>query len=109
MRIDIDDGKIQKQKYFLKSEALLKFFLGTDEKIDTLITCGTDDDIMTTDYELYEALGCLKDSEFMRNKLVKLFERIDILSQRQETGQEKRILTHERVEELRSKVLNESK
>ncbi len=93
----------QRQQFFLKAEALLKYFLGTSEKISTMIMCKEDSvDLITTDYELYQAFGSMeKSDETTRAKITKLLENVDIYSHRKENGSEKKILTHERVDELR--------
>jgi len=99
---------IQKRTVYLDSQSLLKFFLGADDEVDTLIKCkGTEVDLITYDTDLYEALGSIKPYDnFQIQKLVKLFEVLDILSYRKNFGKEKPILTHERVDELRTGVLN---
>lgn len=87
-----------KQAYYLTSEAILKYFLGTSDNIDTLIMCkGTEVNITTTDLNLYEALGSIeKRDKFNVNKLIKFLEVVHV-----EAGV-KKVLTHERVEELRT-------
>jgi hypothetical protein len=92
-----------KQTYYLTSEAILKYFLGKSEQIDTLILCRGDEvNLTTTDFNLYEALGSVENREkFDINKLIKFLETVHI-----ETGA-KRVLSHERVQELRK--LAESK
>jgi len=86
-----------KQAYYLTSEAILKYFLNKSEHIDTLIMCkGTEVNITTTDFNLYEALGSIEERDnFNINKLIKFLEVVHI-----ESGS-KKVLTHERVEELR--------
>ena len=98
---------MQKRSVYLNSETLLKFFLGTDDQIDTLIQCrGTEVDLITYDNDLYEALGSIKPYDnFQFQKLMKLFEVLDILSYRKNFGKEKPILTHQKVDELRARVL----
>ena len=98
----------RKQRIFLNSETLLKYFLGVDDYIDTLITCrGTQFDLRTCDYYLYEALGSLKEyDDFKLNKLVKLLEVVTVMPFEECKKREKPILTHERVKELRQKVLS---
>lgn len=97
-----------KQKMYLKPEALLKFFLEADDKIDTLIKCkGSEIELVTYDHDLYEALGSLKDYDSLDvRKLIKFFEVVDIISYRKSSGKEKPILTHERVEQLRRLALD---
>jgi hypothetical protein len=86
-----------KQTYYLTSEAILKYFMNKSEHIDTLIMCKGDEvNLTTTDFNLYEALGSIEDRDkFSINKLIKFMEAVHI-----EAGA-KRILTHERVEELK--------
>ncbi len=82
-------------------EAILKYFLGASDDIDTLIMCKSSEvTLKTTDANLYEALGSVMPYDnFMNNKLVKLLEVVDI------EHAEKKILTHERVDELRAVAL----
>lgn len=105
MRTGIDEDT-KKKSMVLKASAILKYFLGTDDKIDTLIKCKPDNVELTCfDQSLYEALGSLKDyDEFDFHKLVKFLESVDIVSYRSNV-QERPILTDERVEELRQEAL----
>ena len=91
----------------LKASAILKYFLESDEEIDTLISCKTDDiELMCYDVSLYEALGSIKDyDEFNMRRLVKFIESVDIISFKKNVNPEKPVLTHERVEELRKEAL----
>jgi hypothetical protein len=92
-----------RQTYYLTSEAILKYFLNVSEHIDTLIMCrGTELNLTTTDFNLYEALGSLEERDkFNTNKLIKFLEVVHI-----EPGA-KKVLTHERVNELRKLAKNE--
>ncbi|MFH1181775.1 MAG: hypothetical protein V1702_02355 [Candidatus Woesearchaeota archaeon] len=87
---------------FLSAEDILKYFLGSDDRIDTLIKCKTEgDNIITTDSELYEALGSIQGYDnFKLPALVKFFESVEV------NPAQKNILTHERVEELRKLALS---
>ncbi len=111
MKIGTSDGNGNKtrQQYFLAAEALLRYLLGTSERISTMIMCKTlDTDLVTTDYELYQALGSVNNYDNVtKARLVKLLEAVDIVSHRKENGGEKRILTDERVEELRKIALKQ--
>jgi hypothetical protein len=88
---------------FLTAEDILRYLLGTDDAIDTLVKCKRKDEIIiVTDKELYEALGSLKSYDsFSLPNLVKFFENVTV---REDTR--KRILTHERVDELRKSALS---
>ncbi|MBA3064409.1 hypothetical protein FP803_03140 [Candidatus Woesearchaeota archaeon] len=107
MRINIDNNEMQKQKLYLKAGAILKYFLGTSNKIETIILCRNNEiDLVTTDQDLYEALGSLKDYDnFNQRKLVKFLEVVEIGSLKRVKGEERTILSHERVEELRKIAL----
>jgi len=107
MRINIDNNEMQKQKLYLKAGAILKYFLGTSNKIETIILCRNNEiDLVTTDQDLYEALGSLKDYDnFNQRKLVKFLEVVEIGSLKRVKGKERTILSHEKVEELRKIAL----
>jgi hypothetical protein len=96
-----------KQKYFLTAEAILKYLLATDDKIDTLITCKPDGvDITTSDYNVYEAMGSIVSEDNVQlNRLTKFLEVVDVVSHRQTQRQEKPILKEERVAALREHAL----
>ncbi len=104
-------NKIQKQTMHLRPEKILKFLLGTNEDVDTLIMCrGTEIDFITYDYELYEAIGAIKaEDSFKLNRLIKLLEVVDVVSYRKNTGKEKPVLTHGRVDELRKEAFKNIK
>jgi hypothetical protein len=87
---------------FLGAGDILKYFLGSDDNIDTLIKCKiAEDRIVTADSELYEAFGSIKDYDnFKLPVLVKFFESVEI------NPAKKNILTHEKVEELRKLALS---
>ena len=103
----INNNEMQKQKLYLKAEAILKYFLGTSDKIDTLVMCRSNEiDLVTTDQDLYEALGSIKDYDnFNQRKLVKFLEVVEIGSLKRVKGKERTILTHAKVEESRNLAL----
>lgn len=105
MRVNTSNN--QKQRMYLNTETILKFFLGTDDTVDTLIKCKSSEiDLMTSDYELYEALGSLKDYDgFKLNKLIKFLEVVDVVSYRKNKYQEKPILKEEKIDQLRKAAL----
>lgn len=104
MRVKTEERKIQK-KLMIKPEAILRYLISDDDKMDTLIMCqGEQLNLVTTDYYLYEAMGCVKEYDnFKLNKLVKFFQVVEI----QSYGRKKEILKDERVEELRKLALKE--
>ena len=75
----------------------------TEEKLHTLITTqNTQVDLTTTDQELYEALGSVKKrNEIDINLLVKLLEVTTVESFEHQNNKKRKILTHEKVEEIR--------
>ncbi|MDP7324432.1 MAG: hypothetical protein QF632_06740, partial [Candidatus Woesearchaeota archaeon] len=87
--------------------ALLRYFIGDDDKLDTLIMCkSTEIQLVTSDQSLYEALGSIQDSDgFKIPKLVKLLEVIDVVSYVAGTREQRKILKEERVKELRTFAL----
>jgi hypothetical protein len=102
------ENKVQQgegKEFLLLPSAVLKYLIGADDEIDTLIMCKSSElKIKTTDKAIYEALGSIKPyDEFKLNKLVKLFEVAEVSA-----AKEKPILTDERVEELRSQALKDS-
>jgi len=102
------EGKMnQKKTLYLKAEAILKFFLDADDEIDTLIKCkSTEVNLLTYDFDLYQALGSLKPQDaYQQAKLIKLLEAVDVLSYRKNFNTEKPVLTDERVDELRKTAL----
>jgi len=108
MRINIENNnEMQKQKLYLKAGAILKYFLGTSNRIENIVLCRNNEiDLVTTDQDLYEALGSIKDYDnFNQRKLVKFLEVVEIGSLKRVKGKERTILSHEKVEELRKLAL----
>jgi hypothetical protein len=95
----------EKQKMFLRSEAILKYLMG-EENLTTLITAqNTEVELITTDQNLYEALGSVEDrNKIDLNLLVKLFEVTTVMPHTEMTKEERKILTPQKVEEIRKKV-----
>lgn len=114
MRIEIKNGNNnetrQKQRIVLDSETILRYLIGKDDKIDTLIMCkGNEIDLAAMDFNVYEALASVKPyDDFKLNKLAKFFEVVDVLSYRARKG-EKPIIKDDRVEELRKKALSKER
>ena len=88
-------------RYFLKDVDILRYLLGNDPKLETFIIYKTNNSMFqTTDNELYRAFGSLKKyDEVERPRITKLFESVQI------TSAQKKLLTHEDVEELRKKAI----
>ena len=107
MKTDVDKDTKKQKSMILKASAILKYFLGTDDKIDTLIKCKPDNvELSCFDQSLYEALGSFKDyDDFDFRKLVKFLESVDIVSFKNTVNKKRPILTDKRVEELRQEAL----
>ncbi|MBN2457575.1 hypothetical protein JXB31_00400 [Candidatus Woesearchaeota archaeon] len=97
--------KENKQRMYLRAEAILKYLTG-NEKLHTLITTqNTEIDLVTTDQSLYEALGSIDDrAKIDMNLLVKLLEVTTIVPFKDMMKHDRKVLTPERAEELRNKV-----
>ncbi len=97
-----------KQKMYLRAEAILKYLMGQEELHTLITTKNTEVDLVTTDQSLYEALGSVKNREDIDiNLLVKLLEVTTVNSFKDMMKQDRKILTPERVAELRNKINNE--
>jgi hypothetical protein len=94
-------------KKYLTSEQILRYLIGKDDQIETLIMCKPESiELAALDQSLYEALGSVKDyDEFAVGKLRKFLEVVDVIAYRNVHGKQKPILRDERVEELRKKAL----
>ncbi|MBS3138500.1 hypothetical protein J4207_02225 [Candidatus Woesearchaeota archaeon] len=110
VRIDIRVNPVEQPSntITLTPDMILKYLLGTDEKIETTILCKPEKtELVTTDLALYEAMGSIKPYDNVQlNKLTKLLESVHIFSHKQQTGSEKPILKEERVEQLRKIALD---
>ena len=94
-----------KQKMYLKPEAILKYLMG-EEKLHTLITTqNTEVQLITTDQNIYEALGSVDDrSKINLNLLFKMLEVVKIMPHEEMMKEERKILSPERAEELKKSV-----
>ena len=97
-----------KRSIRINAETILKYLISSNEEIDTKIICKDPNvNLITTDKDVYQALGSIKQQDnFQLNKLTKFFENVDIISWKERTRKEKGVLTFERVEELRKMILN---
>ncbi|MEK6967353.1 MAG: hypothetical protein AABX51_01850 [Nanoarchaeota archaeon] len=95
----------QQRTIYLTPENLLRYLAEKDDNLDTLITCkGTEVSLATYDQDIYEAIGSMRpEDELKTHRLLKLLEVVDILPFRRASGKNKRILTNERIDELRTK------
>ncbi len=95
----------QRQKMFLKPEAILRYLSGNEELHTLITTKNTEVDFVTTDQSLYEALGSTESRDKIdMNLLVKLLEVTTIVPHAEMLRQERKILTDERVEEIRKSM-----
>ena len=103
MRYNMEN--IQQQNLLLKPEIILRFLTKNDEDLDTLIMCNSVYlNLYCFDQSIYEALGSMDEKQRKNvnmNKLTKLFEVVDIVSQREQLKKPKEILREEKVEEIR--------
>jgi len=102
MKVTIKPKENQK---FLDSVTILKYLQGTDDKIDTLIMCKPIK-LITTDFNLHEALGTIPKDKFKLNKLVKFLETVKVVSYENVHHKPKPVLTDARVLQLASEVKN---
>ncbi|MBM3230021.1 hypothetical protein FJZ26_06320 [Candidatus Parvarchaeota archaeon] len=106
MKTEIQKNNSPTTRKFVPAESILKFIIGGDEKLDTMIVCKTTNvALYTTDFALHEAFGSLKDYDEISaakiRKLAKFFENVAVHSFEFMEKKPKPVLTHERVEELR--------
>ena len=101
----------QGPRQLLTAEAILRYLITDDEKMDTCIMCKPVNlQLITTDHNLYEALGSIKEYDtFKLNKLTKLLEVADVVPYKQTNRMAKPILKDERVEEIRKRALAQDK
>jgi len=106
MESAVDENKrTTVNEYFIEAGHVLRYLIGNDEKLDTLIICNPHKQrFVTTDQELYHALGSIKGyDEFKQNKLVKFLEMVSVRA-----VAKKQILTDEIVERLREYALKKN-
>jgi hypothetical protein len=102
-RIMVDTSRWNMQRLYVSPETLMKYLLGVDDKIDTMITCKDPGcDLITSDQALYEALGSMDKDKVNYFRLVKLLESVRVVSFEEKLGQKRSILTDERVAQIRS-------
>ena len=89
-------------EYFLDAGKILRYLIGSDEKLETLIICNPyRQRFATTDQEVYHALGSIKEyDDFKLKKLSKLFEMVSI-----KPVMRKQVLTDSMVDTLRAEAL----
>ena len=105
MEMSADEKRTAVNEYFIDAGHVLRYLIGDDEKLDTLIICNPHKQrFVTTDQELYHALGSIKEyDDFRLNKLVKFIEMVFV-----RTVAKKQILTEKIVEQLREDALRKN-
>lgn len=105
--LKIDEQQQKRQKFMLTAETILRYLIGNDDKIDTLVMCKPNDiELITTDHNIYEAMGSVTEHDNVKlNKLTKLLEVVDIVSYKEINRADKPILKEDRVEVLRKAAL----
>ncbi len=115
VKIDINispvaaQGASSKPKIHLSAPLILRYLIGEDEKVNDMVVLGVEGkDLVTTDKEMYEALGSVaKYDVFKPIRLAKLFEMVDVYPYRDLTHKQKPVLTFEKVEEIREAALKQ--
>ena len=78
MEVDIDDqkGESSIREAYLSAATILRYLVGDDDQLETLIMCNpANQNFVTTDQDLYNALGSVKTGDkFTMNKVIKLLE-----------------------------------
>lgn len=95
-------------KLILNAPVVLRYFITDKSEIEKVLLAGSGDGnkMATSDLALYEALGSvLEDDRFNWRKVVKFLENVQIVSHENVTGTRKKILTPNRVEEIRKEAL----
>lgn len=108
VRIDINVRGSTDDAVQLKAGQILKYFIGQDKELEELIILNPEQKkIVTTDKELYEAVGSVqKEDAFKLSKLTKLLEVVDVYPYKGTTKKEKPILTFTQLEALRAYALD---
>ena len=93
------------KEYFIDAGSILRYLIGNDEQLETLIICNPKKQrFVTSDQEVYHALGSVKEyDDFKLNKLAKFFEMVSI-----RTVAKKQLLTDGIVEKLRGEALRKN-
>jgi hypothetical protein len=89
-------------EYFIDAGKILRYLIGNDDKLDTLIICNPKQQrFVTTDQELHHAIGSIKEYDgFRLNKLSKLFENVSVRA-----VAKKQLLTEQLVDKIRQDAL----
>ncbi len=107
-RADFDDaviGETSIQEVFLNASTILRYLIGNDDQLETLVMCNPANQVfVTTDQDLYDALASMQSYETLnKNKLVKLLESVRV-----RPVDKRVILTHEKLEDIRKEALRGS-
>ncbi|MBN2421952.1 hypothetical protein JXB41_01885 [Candidatus Woesearchaeota archaeon] len=98
-----------KKRIYLTAELILRYLTGDEELENLIIFKNTGYQFISSDQSLYEALGSVKNKKnFDITKLVKLIEVTNIVSFKMAMNTDRKILSFERVNELRDKSEKQS-
>ena len=102
LRANTAPRRSQLNQYFIDAGKILRYLIGSDDKLETLIICNPHRQVfVTTDQELYHAIGSIKQYDDVKlNRLAKFFETVSV-----RTVAKKQLLTEEIVEKLRAEAL----
>jgi len=101
---DTKPARSSVNEYFIDAGHILRYLIGNDDRLDTLIICNPKQQrFVTTDQELYFALGSIQGYDsFKPTKLAKFFEVVGVRS-----VAKKQVLTDAVVEKIRAEALRD--
>jgi len=107
VKIEIKMRAQSPKKHFLNASNILKYLIQDDKEMNDLIIFNPDKkNVVTTDKEVYEAIGSITQYDtFKTSKLTKFFEMVDVYPYRMSARLNKPILTFEKIEQLRKNVI----
>lgn len=102
---------MHKKEIFLDAETIFRFLSEIDDDLDTLVLCKPSNiKLIATDQGLYEALASVENRKNVNyNKIVKLFENVEILPYSYYFDKPRKAITLERAEEIRRKAMVDGK
>jgi len=100
---------IIKGSVYMSARDIYLFLTDKSEELDTLVMCySSETEVFTTDQSLYEALGSIKSKNNLNyRKLIKLLEVTSIRPFEDFVQKERKILTDERINEIRAVIPEE--
>ena len=96
---------LKSNEIYLNAKLIYKYLNEEGNELEEIIYNNNSNNIklITTDQSLYEALGSFEDrSKININKLIKMLEVVEINSYERLTKKERKMLTYERIKEIKS-------